>query len=76
MKHRSISFILTLLLLTLLGAQNVKANSNLVDLSKKGSINITLSTNDNEAIAGAEITIYKVGNIVIDNSNLMFKNVL
>ena len=43
MKHRSISFILTLLLLLmLLGVPNVKANSNLVDLSKKGSINITL----------------------------------
>lgn len=75
MKHWSISFILTLLLLTLLGVPNVKANSNLVDLSKKGSINITLSTNNNEVITGAEITIYKVGNIVIDNSNLMFKNV-
>ena len=75
MKHRSISFKLTLLLLTLLGVQNVKANSNLIDLSEKGSINITLSTNDNAAIKDAELTIYKVGDAVIEKSNLLFKNV-
>ena len=74
MKKRTISFILTIILM-ILCMSNVRADSNLVDLTKKGSINITLSTNDNEAIKDAELTIYKVGDAVIEKSNLLFKNV-
>lgn len=75
MKKRLINYITILTVLLLLGVSNVSANSNIIDISKKGSLNISLSTNDSEVIKGAEITIYKVGDVVVENSNLIFKNV-
>lgn len=75
MKKRLINYITILTVLLLLGVSNVSANSNIIDISKKGSLNISLSTNDSKVIKGAEITIYKVGDVVVENSNLIFKNV-
>ena len=75
MKKRLINYITILLVFLLLGVSNVSANSNIIDISKKGSLNISLSTNNSEVIKGAEITIYKVGEVVVENSNLIFKNV-
>ena len=75
MKKRLINYIAILLVFLLLGITNVNANSNIIDISKKGSLNISLSTNDSKDIKGAEITIYKVGDVVVENSNLIFKNV-
>ena len=75
MKKRLINYITILTVLLLLGVSNVSANSNIIDISKKGSLNISLSTNASKVIEGAEITIYKVGDAVVENSNLIFKNV-
>lgn len=76
MKKRLINYIVILLVFLLLGITNVNATSNIVDISKKGSLNIRLSTNNSEVIKDTEITIYKVGEAAIENSNLIFKNVL
>lgn len=75
MKKNFKKYIVIFVLFILLGISTVKADSNIVDLSKKGSIHISLSTNDSEVIKGAEITIYKVGVAKIENANLIFQNV-
>lgn len=43
-----------------------------LDLSKKGTINITLSDNENNVVSDAEITIYKLADATIKNNNLVF----
>ena len=48
--------------------------SNIVDFSKKGSIEITLEENKNHTgIGNAEITIYKIANATSKNNNLAFE---
>lgn len=63
------------IVLMLLGVNEVSAtdNDNIVDFSKKGSINIVLSEiNDNLKVSGASITIYKIANAISDSNNLDF----
>ena len=43
MKKRLINYITILIVFLLLGVSNVSANSNIIDISKKGSLNISLS---------------------------------
>lgn len=74
MKNRLLNYIVILLVFSLLGITSISANSNIIDISKKGSLDISLSTNDGEVIKGAEITIYKVADATIENLNLVFKN--
>lgn len=69
---------LNYLLLFLLGFivlnNNVLANNNTVDFSKKGTIDITLTEKeDNIKVSGAEITIYKVADATEENHNLVFE---
>jgi len=63
------------IMLMLIGISEVSAttNDNIVDFSKKGSINIVLSEiNDNLKVSGASITIYKIADAVSSDNNLAF----
>ena len=75
MKGNSKKYLIIFVLFFLLGIFNVRADSNIIDLSKKGSIVIDILTNDNEPIIGAEISIYKVADAKIVNNNLLFENI-
>lgn len=50
----------------------IALESDELDLSKKGTINITLSDNENNVVSDAEITIYKLADAKIKNNNLVF----
>lgn len=45
---------------------------NVIDLTKKGSISISLISSEKDKVSGAEITIYKLADATIKNNNLNF----
>ena len=62
-----------LLCFSLLILSPVYASNDIVDLSKKGSLSITLINEEyNEKIVGAEIEVIKVGTVGINNNNLAY----
>lgn len=75
-KNNILIFIIFFLgIISIVNADNLETNfsTHTVDFSKKGSITITLTEkNENEAIKGAEITIYKVASAGEENHNLKF----
>lgn len=75
MTKSSKKYLIVFALFFLLGISSVKADSNIIDLTKRGSIKINLLTSENEPIKGAEISIYKVADAKINNNNLLFENV-
>lgn len=72
---KKINYVLLLFLSFIIFNNNVLAqNNNVVDFSKKGKVDITLTKkDDNTGIKGAEITLYKVANATEENNNLVFK---
>lgn len=70
---RKVNFIIIILVLFISLVTNVRALDNTIDLSKKGTISVTLKEKEtNTLINGAEITIYHVGNAGIKDNNLVF----
>lgn len=68
---RKVNYLFIAIILFISLITNVKANT--IDLSKKGSISITLKEkSENVLIDGAEITIYYVGDASIKDNNLVF----
>lgn len=68
---RKVNYLFIAIILFISLITNVKANT--IDLSKKGSISITLKEkSENVLINGAEITIYYVGDASIKDNNLVF----
>ena len=62
-----------LLCFSLLILSPVYASNDIVDLSKKGSLSITLVNEEyNEKVVGAEIEVIKVGTVGINNNNLAY----
>lgn len=62
-----------LLCFSLLILSPVYASNDIVDLSKKGSLSITLINEEyNEKVTGAEIEVIKVGTVGIQNNNLSY----
>lgn len=76
MKKNHINYIVTFALLFIVGITNVFASPNIIDFSKKGSIDVLVADTSNDTgIAGVEVTIYKVGDAKVENSNLMYSNI-
>ena len=72
---KKIKYLLLLIITFLISFNSVLANidDHVVDFNKVGSINITLKeSNNNESISGAELTIYKVANVINENNNLKY----
>ena len=68
---RKVSFIILTLILFICLITNVSADT--IDLTKKGSISVTLKEkSENVLINDAEITIYHVGDASIKDNNLVF----
>lgn len=68
---RKVNYLFIAIILFISLITNVKANT--IDLSKKGSISVTLKEkSENVLIDGAEITIYYVGDAGIKDNNLVF----
>lgn len=68
---RKVNYLFIAIILFISLITNVKANT--IDLSKKGSIRVTLKEkSENVLIDGAEITIYYVGDASIKDNNLVF----
>lgn len=68
---RKVNYLFIAIILFISLITNVKANT--IDLSKKGSISITLKEKgENVLIDGAEIIIYYVGDASIKDNNLVF----
>lgn len=54
----------------------IRANTNIIDYNKKGSITITLKdSQESSPVANAKISLYKIANIIDTDSNLSFKYV-
>lgn len=75
MKSKFIKYIFMLSFISILGINVVNASSQIIDFSKKGSINVTLieSTNGTK-VPSVEVTIYKVAKAEVENNNLIYKN--
>ena len=72
---KKIKYLLLLIITFLISSDSVLANIDdyVVDFNRVGDINVTLKeTNNNESINGAELTIYKVANVVNENNNLKY----
>lgn len=69
MKNKIIRIFLLIIISSFMSIYQVNA-SNVVDFSKLGSIEITLSDRDNENIKGAEITLYHIANATNKDHNL------
>lgn len=68
---RKVNYLFITIILFISLITNVKANT--IDLSKKGSISVTLKEkSENVLIDGAEITIYHIGDASIKDNNLVF----
>jgi len=68
---RKVNYLFIAIILFISLITNVKANT--IDLSKKGSITVTLKEkSENVLIDGAEITIYHIGDASIKDNNLVF----
>ena len=68
---RKVNYLFIVIILFISLITNVKANT--IDLSKKGSISVTLKEkSENVLIDGAEITIYHIGAASIKDNNLVF----
>lgn len=68
---RKVNYLFIVIILFISLITNVKANT--IDLSKKGSISVTLKEkSENVLIDGAEITIYHIGDASIKDNNLVF----
>lgn len=68
---RKVNYLFIAIILFISLITNVKANT--IDLSKKGSISVTLKEkSENVLIDGAEITIYHIGAASIKDNNLVF----
>lgn len=67
---KKVSYLFTALVLFFGFSITVSANT--VDLSKKGSIEITLKESENNKIKDAEITLYHVADATEVNNNLLF----
>lgn len=77
MKNKKIKYFLFIIMM-LIGIKQVSAldtttNDNIVDFSKKGSIEITLSeVSENLPVSNADITIYKIADAISKDNNLSF----
>lgn len=75
-KNSLLAFIIFFLgIITVVNAEELETDlgTQTVDFSKRGSIKITLTEEqDDEAISGAEITIYKIASAGEENHNLKF----
>jgi len=49
-------------------------NTNYVDFTRKGSIEIILKDNEDNRVSGVEITLYHIANAVSKDNNLSFEN--
>ena len=65
-----------LFMLIMLFSIDVYADNYSVDLSKKGKLNITLTDKEeNKAIEGAELTLYKIANVSEKDYHLFYEYV-
>ena len=75
MLNKKIKYLIVSIFLFMMFTSNAYAG-NIVDFSKKGSIEITLQENkENTGIPGAEVTIYKIADATSKNYNLAFEYV-
>lgn len=69
---KRIKCIILMFVMLFMSSVSVYAENNIVDFSRKGTIDITLSEEEDIKVSGAEITIYKVADAGVNNSNLEF----
>lgn len=69
---KRIKCIILMFVMLFMSNMPVFAETNIVDFSRKGIIDITLSEEEDIKVSGAEITIYKVADAGVNNSNLEF----
>lgn len=69
---KKIKGIILMFVMLFMSSVSVYAENNIVDFSRKGTIDITLSEEEDIKVSGAEITIYKVADAGVNNSNLEF----
>ena len=75
MKNNFLKGIFAFLFLFVLEISSVNANTNIIDFSKHGSINISLIDSDNIGVANTEISIYKIADAGLENTNLIYENI-
>lgn len=69
---KKIKYIILMFVMLFMSSVPVLAETNIVDFSRKGTIDIVLSEEEDIKVSGAEITIYKVADAGVNNSNLEF----
>lgn len=64
--------ILCALLLVLATALTAAANDEWIDLSRTGSVTVTLKNQSGQTLSGGSLTVYQVADVAVDDGNLSF----